>query len=147
MKRIGDIFCSVQGVHVVLGTLAYDERVHHAMLGMDVAALVPACRACRDATLNAACIPGPGEWPYLQADLQITAGRKKRVKMGFVWTQDDAHGHTIFQVRVDIAAVMKRLSMSWWHVHELTEAELTGIEAKAGTASEPRPEQTERKDG
>lgn len=147
MKALGKCFTSVAGVNIIVGFLAWDEKHDHAMLAADLAGLIPACRGCHQATLNAACIPDEQDGaPYLQADIQIASGAKRGRKLGYVWSQDsEGHGRVIYQVRFDVEAVLRALSPFWLHLHELTEEELTGIKTKTKAAPDAEPEQD--KDG
>jgi hypothetical protein len=52
MKPIGQCWCNVAGVRIVVGFLAFNEKHAHAMLAADLAGLIPACRGCHQATLN-----------------------------------------------------------------------------------------------
>jgi len=125
LATLGSVFVK-QPDKIGVGHLHYDSKNHHAMVSVDPVNLLKVCRKLGGGTLNAACIPKL-EWPdppYIDpSDMQICAARGRRVKVGYVWTLDNEHGHCIYQVRFDVGAVLNRYDRPFFHLHQPTPEE------------------------
>jgi hypothetical protein len=128
MESISSIFTDALGFRSKLGRLACDPAGSRASLVMlDPAALVPVCRALRErgeGELRCAGMPYQDVTnpPYLDCTLQVGTG-KKREDVGRLWAQDDAGGRVIYQVRLDVEAVLRKLDYWGLHCHNETEEE------------------------
>lgn len=152
-NKLGNIFCDAAGPTIGLGGL-YEQAPGRAIAGLDLAALLPVCRAklaactvpgvaaCGQAiVLQCACIPYPAikAPPFLAGDLHASRpGSRTHVKIGYVWSQDDQHGRAIYQVRIDVQAVLKLWGLMWVHVHVPTPEE-TQAQVAAKEAPDARP--------
>ena len=118
--RLGGIFTGEKPHRLVIGQLVYEPKYHRTHIDMELDNLLPACRKLGMGTLNAACIPlpGAGENPFLACDLQLCKRRDKREKIGYLFTMDSATGATIYQIRIDVVAVLRNFGLIRVHCHE-----------------------------
>jgi len=118
--KLGSIFTDAGARRWIVGQLSYDPSHHHACIYIELDGLLPPCRDAGTGTLKAACVPLPEvkNPPYLACDIQFCKRRDTRVKLGYVWTMDDAYGRAIYQVRFDVNAVLKQFGLVYLHCHE-----------------------------
>lgn len=114
MRTLGKVYTLKPKTEIA--SLVFDPAHHHAMLALDLASLLPVCRAAGGAMVCAYCIP-EGDAPYIHVDWQLCV-RKKREKMGYAWSMDDAHGNAIYQIRLDPLRLLRRFDVVWLHGHE-----------------------------
>ena len=125
--------CNIQAVNpirAVIGSLVHEDKSGHSMLKIDLCTLIPLCRSLAgqaEGMLEGSgrpydSIPDP---PLVQVDWQICRQRGKRVKMGYCFTQDFPDGGIVYQVRMDVGAVLKAFDMLFLHGHSETEEEAT----------------------
>ena len=122
---LGNVFCLTPD-KVVVGKLCYEDKYHVAHIGLDLVTLLPVCRKLREGVLNGCCLPGLDvlEPPFIEpSDLQICGRKGKRVKVGYVYTMSD-HRNAAYQIRFDIAEVLKHWDYVRIHCHIPTEEEL-----------------------
>jgi len=116
MKTIGRIFVD-QPTRRTIGEIRWD-RNGNPILRFDPVEILPVARECRDEKIRAACKPfdyieSP---PFMGQDIQYTGLKKKRIKMGYVYTDEDERG-ILYQVRLYTELVLKRYNSIWLHLH------------------------------
>jgi len=125
VTSLGSIFIDIKGIRIKIGRLVYEPKHLHAMLGLDLANLLPVCRETDEERIQGCCIPYPSvdDPPFLSHDLQWCGPKDKRTKLGWVYTDSDERGPA-YQVILFVPAVMKIWDCAWLHLHELSEEEL-----------------------
>jgi hypothetical protein len=120
MTRIGNIFVGDKPNRSQIGVLTYDGPHNHAMIGFDLAAVLPLVRACTTERLHGCCIPliEVDDPPYLHHELQVCGSRGKRIKCGWVYTESNEHGVPAYQVLIECRVVLKLWDRVWIHCHE-----------------------------
>jgi len=118
-----------------VGILCYDEAHHHAMIFVELDKLLPVCRHMGMGMVKACCLPQPGRpAPYLISDIQLCLTKSKRLKVGYLWTTDNAVGDVAYQVRFDVAEVLRKWGLVGLHCHEENRKDATE-QARAGSAA------------
>jgi len=114
MHKLGNIFVN-RPVTVTIGALYYIAKSHQALVGLDVAALVPILRDAESEVVSAACLPKHDEEaPFIDnLDLHTTDHKK----IGYLYSDSDHRGK-IYQVRLDVATTLKRFDIVWCHLHD-----------------------------
>ena len=116
MNSIGAIYLT-HPERVTIGRLAYDAKQDNALWVMDPVNLITACRATELSELCAFCLPRiEAPRPYLLGDGQVCL-KTKRIKMGWMMTDDDETGSVIYSIRLDVKAILKRFDCLVFHFH------------------------------
>ena len=116
-RTIGQIFIT-HPERIVLGVLSYEDKRDNALVGLDLAAVLPVCRSTELSELCCYCVPriefdSP---PYIQADIQVCL-KTKRIKIGWIFSSSNAEGKVSYGVRLDTKAILDRWDTVFLHLH------------------------------
>lgn len=116
MNSIGAIFLT-HPERVTIGQLSYDAKQDNCLVGLDLGTLIPVCRSTELSELCAYCLPRiEVAKPYLLGDLQVCL-KTKRIKVGWIQTNDDERGSVIYSVRLYREVILKRFGTVFMHYH------------------------------
>lgn len=106
------------------GTYVPVGYMHNTGLGgVDLAALLPECRALKDQPNAEVAVWG---WPFeevtdpplLQGDIHLSRAKGRRIKAGHFWTHDDASGRVWYGAKFYVREWLKEYDVIWWHLHD-----------------------------
>ena len=119
-ENIGNIFTDDENGRHVVGFLCHDRNTLHSLVGVYPSEMVEVAKTSAATVINAACLPFASVFaPYIDpTDICLKQG-KKRIKLGYIYTQDDATGRVIYQVRFIVETVLRQWERVFLHVGDV----------------------------